>query len=196
MKRKFTLTFVILAVMAAMLTGCSGSRRSSDEVEPQQGIDASGMVHLEGLDEVSALFDDVYGGAAQDLLPANIETSELDLTDAQMVSYHTGLEDLSGIEGIYISESMMSSVAYSAMYIRTNDEADAQKILDALMEKVDPAKWICVAAEKEVGAVFGKDVFFVMGAADAADDVFSNARKAAESRGMAVSEGVEKVNPL
>lgn len=195
-KNKFTLAFAILAVMAAVLTGCSGSERSSDEVETQQGMDTSGMVHLEGLDEVSALFDEVYGGAAQDLLPANLETSELDLADVDMVSYHTGLEDLSGIEGIYISESMISSVAYSAMYIRTNDEADAQQILDMLMEKVNPAKWICVTAEKEIGAVFGNDVFFVMGAADAADDVFSNASKAAESRGMAVSESVEKVNPL
>ena len=138
-KNKFTLAFAILAVMAAVLTGCSGSERSSDEVETQQGMDTSGMVHLEGLDEVSALFDEVYGGAAQDLLPANLETSELDLADTDMVSYHTGLEDLSGIEGIYISESMISSVAYSAMYIRTNDEADAQQILDALMEKVNPA---------------------------------------------------------
>ena len=38
------------------------------------------------------------------------------------------MTDMTGIAGIYLSESMMSSTAYSAVYIRTNDEGDAKEI--------------------------------------------------------------------
>lgn len=76
-----------------------------------------------------------------------------------MIQYHTGLTDLSGVEGVYLSESMMSSVAYSAVYIRTNDEGDAKVVLQSLMDNINPAKWVCVSAEKQVGALFGNDIF-------------------------------------
>ena len=128
------------------------------------------------------------------MLPANIATTELPLDDMETVTYQTGLEDLSGIEGIYLSESMIGSVAYSALYIRTNDEADAQQLRQTLMDNINPAKWICVTAEKQIAVLFGNDIFFVMAATDTADEVYSQAKKAAESRNMSVSEAIDRIN--
>lgn len=180
-----------------MLTGCgSKNDRNSDEVTGDEALDPSGMVHLESVDEVSAFFDEAYEGVAQDLLPSEIQTTELDLNDADMLEYHTGLTDLSGVAGIYLSESMMSSTAYSAVYIRTNDEGDAKAVLQALMDNINPAKWVCVSAEKQVGALFGKDIFFVMGSSDTADEVYKSAVAAAQARGLNVSEMTEKNNPM
>lgn len=195
--KKIAVLLMVASLSFSMLTACGTSGdRSSDEVIGEDTLEPSGMVHLESADEVSSFMDEVYEGVAQDLLPSAIETNELDINDADLLEYHTGLTNLMGIEGVYLSESMMSSTAYSAVYIRTNDEGEANAIRQQLMDNINPAKWVCVSAEKEVGAVFGNDVFFVMGAADTVDEVYKKAEEAAVARGMSVSETIEKNNPM
>lgn len=188
---------VVIALSMSMLTGC-GNRayRNSDEVTTEGAADNAGMVHLDSTEDVTAFIDEVYGGVAEDLLPMGMQTTELDLNDADAMKYNTGLTDLSGISGVYVSQSMIGSVAYSAVYIRTTDDADAILIRQQLMENIDPAKWVCVIAEKESAVIFGNDVFFVMGQQDTADEVMSKAIAAAQAKGMKVSDTVEKINPI
>lgn len=187
----------IMALSMTMLTGC-GNRadRNSDEVSTEAVQDSAGMVHLESADDVSAFIDEVYGGVAQDLLPMEPQTTELDLNDKDTLEYHTGLTSLDGIDGIYLSESMVGSTAYSAVYIRTTDEADAELIRQQLMDSINPSKWICVTAEKQSAVILGKDIFFVMGYPDTADEVMSKAIAAAEAKGMKASGTIEKINPI
>ncbi|MDE6620769.1 MAG: hypothetical protein K2K74_09850 [Lachnospiraceae bacterium] len=194
---KIGMIAVVVMLSTAMLTGCGKSGdRNSDEVSTEENADTAGMVHLNSADEVSAFFDEVYGGVAEDLLPMNVMMTELDMGDADMLSYHAGLTDLDGIEGVYLSESMISSTAYSAVYIRTSDEADAESIRQQLMDNIDPAKWICVTAEQEYAVILGNDIFFVMGPQDTASEVLAKAIAAAESRNMKVSDKLEKSNPI
>ena len=194
---KIGMIVMVMALSMSMLTGCGKSKdRSSDEVPASESADTAGMVHLDSVDEVSAFFDEVYGGVAQDLLPMEVTTTELDLGDADLLSYHTGLTDLNGVEGVYLSESMMSSIAYSAVYIRTTDDADAERIRQQIMDHINPAKWVCVTAEQEYAIILGNDVFFVMGQQDTASEVLSKAIAAAESRNMKVSDKIEKSNPI
>ena len=190
---------VIMALSMSALTGC-GNRsgdRNSDEVSSEESADTAGMVHLNSADEVSAFFDEVYGGVAEDLLPmGGAVMTELDLGDTDMLSYHTGLTALDGIEGVYLSESMVSSTPYSAIYIRTSDDADAESIRKQLMDNINPAKWVCVTAEQQYAVLVGNDVFFVMGFQDTASEVLAKAIAAAEARNMKVSDTTEKVNPV
>ena len=157
---KIGIAAMIMMVSLSMLAGC-GKRgdRTSDEVSTEENADTAGMVHLNSVDEVSTFMEEVYGGVAEDLLPMQVMTTELDLGDSDMISYHTGLTDLDGIAGIYLSESMMSSTAYSAVYIRTTDEADAEAIRQQLMDNINPAKWICVTAEQQYAVLVGNDIF-------------------------------------
>ena len=194
-RRKLTTTLAAVLAAAMLVTGCGADTdRNPDEVTTQEH-DEDTMVHLESLDEVSALFDDVYAQVSEDILPAYLETSEVDLQDMDSVTYQTGLTDITGIEGIYMSESGIGSIAYSAMYIRTNDDADVDQIKKRVFDSVDPAKWICVTAEKEIANSFGKDIFFVMGDSDTADSVYEAAVKAAKQRNMTVSDQIlEKEN--
>lgn len=194
---KIGIAATIMMLSLSMLTGC-GKRgdRTSDEVSTEENADTAGMVHLNSVDEVSAFMEEVYGGVAEDLLPMQVTTTELDLGDTDMISYHTGLTDLNGIEGIYLSESMMSSIAYSAVYIRTVDEADAEAIRQQLMDNINPAKWICVTAEQQYAVLVGNDIFFVMGQQDTASAVLENAIAAAKARNMKVSDKLEKTNPI
>lgn len=190
---------VIMALSMSALTGC-GNRsgdRNSDEVSSEESADTAGMVHLNSADEVSAFLDEVYGGVAEDLLPmGGAVMTELDLGDTDMLSYHTGLTALDGIEGVYLSESMVSSTPYSAIYIRTSDDADAESIRKQLMDNINPAKWVCVSAEQQYAVLVGNDVFFVMGFQDTASEVLAKAIAAAEARNMKVSDTTEKVNPV
>lgn len=198
MKKKIAALLMTTVLTTGLITGCGSNQtednRTSDEVQTEEVKEPEGMVHLETAEDVTAFFDELYQGVPQDMLPASIATTELPLEDMEMVTYHTGLEDVSGIEGIYLSESMIGSVAYSALYIRTNDEADARQLRQTLMDKINPAKWICVTAEKQIAALFGNDVFFVMGASDTADEVYNQAKASAESRQMTVTEAIEKTN--
>lgn len=197
MMNKIGIAAIVMTLSLSMLTGCGNSGdRTSDEVSTEENADTAGMVHLNSVDEVSAFMDEVYGGVAEDLLPMEVQTTELDLGDTDMISYHTGLSDLDGIEGIYLSESMMSSTAYSAVYIRTTDEADAEAIRKQLMDNINPAKWVCVTAEQQYAVLLGNDIFFVMGYQDTASAVLEKAIAAAESRNMKVSDKLEKANPI
>ena len=176
MMNKIGIAAIVMTLSLSMLTGCGNSGdRTSDEVSTEENADTAGMVHLNSVDEVSAFMDEVYGGVAEDLLPMEVQTTELDLGDTDMISYHTGLSDLDGIEGIYLSESMMSSTAYSAVYIRTTDEADAEAIRKQLMDNINPAKWVCVTAEQQYAVLLGNDIFFVMGHQDTASAVLEKA---------------------
>lgn len=198
MYRNRLVTALAVTLAAAMLmTGCGNDTgRSSDEVITDER-DADGMVHLENADEVSAFFEEIYGTVGKDQLPMGLSTTELDINDADAISYHTGLTDLTGIDSIYLSESMVGSIAYSAVYITTNEEADAQLIRQTVFDNVNPSKWICVTAEKEIAANFGADVFFVMGSSDTVDLVYTAAVKAAQNRNMIVSDEIlEKTNPM
>lgn len=193
---------IVLLLMTVMLTGtvtaCGGNtdtNRSSDEVQTKTQ-EAEGMVHLGSAEEVAAFLEEMYTNIPTDMVPMSLATTELDLQDTDTVSYHTGLTDLSQIEGIAISEPMMSSVAYSVVYIRTKEGADVEQIRQTLMDNIDPAKWLCVTAEKQIAGLFGNDIFFVMSAADTADLVYDEAVKVAESRTMKVGEPLEKTNPM
>lgn len=188
---------LMVMLSMTMLTGC-GSRadRNSDEVSTESAPNTAGMVHLDSADDVTAFMDEVYGGVAEDLLPMDVTTTELDMNDEDMIEYQTGLTDISGVAGIYLSESMITSTAYSAVYIRTTDEADAEQVRQQLMDSINPSKWICVTAEKQSAAVFGNDVFFVMGYLDTVDAVMDKAIAAAQTRGMKTSDTIEKVNPI
>ncbi len=96
---KIGIAAILMTLSLSMLTGCGNSGdRTSDEVSTEENADTAGMVHLNSADEVSAFMDEVYGGVAEDLLPMEVSTTELDLGDTDMISYHTGLSDLDGIE--------------------------------------------------------------------------------------------------
>ena len=61
-RRKLTTTLAAVLAAAMLVTGCGADTdRNPDEVTTQEH-DEDTMVHLESLDEVSALFDDVYAG--------------------------------------------------------------------------------------------------------------------------------------
>ena len=86
----------------------------------------------------------------------------IDLQDADILSYHTGLTDGSQLKEAYVSEAMIGSLAYSMVVVRTNDAADAVGVAQSMFDNINMAKWICVAADTMTVGVYGDTVMLVM----------------------------------
>lgn len=107
MKRKM-LCVMMSMVLMGMAAGCgTGGDRNPDEVTTE-AADKEEMVHLESAEDVAAFFEEVYQAVGENNLPSSLTTTELDLSDADMISYQAGLSDASQIAGITMSEPMMS----------------------------------------------------------------------------------------
>lgn len=125
--------FSLIAIMLGglvLLSGC-GSKELSGSLE----------------DIMNDLNEYVYDGAADDQKPmlGNINVS----TDMQdNIEYYIGTRDIE-FEEILASEPMMGSIAYSVVLVKMKDGADIESAKKAILENVDPRKWICVEVPRE-----------------------------------------------
>ena len=150
------------------------------------------MDGLASAEEVTAFLENVYATVGQENLPMMLQHTALDLTDMDAVTYNTGLTSVDGIDGIVVSESGVGSIAYSLVYIMTADGADADAIQAELMEKINPAKWVCVSAEMLISVRLGSDVLLVMGDSTLAGSVYDAVVETAQGVFTSVGEKVEK----
>lgn len=176
MKRNLTKTSLLALAMAAAisLAACGASSQSAvatpaPTATPETSTAEEGMT--EGMTpaetpapdmELSAMVDRIYEAYPVELMM--MQTTAIDLNDEAWLTYNTGLSaeqaDLvaSGVK----SESMTGSQAYTLVLLRLKDAADAQTVADTMLEKMDPARWVCVMADKMRVATFDDKVLFVM----------------------------------
>ncbi len=111
-------------------------------------------------DAVTFINVNVYSQCA-DNLPMGMDTNILPLDDMDLITHHTGLTDLEGITDIILSESMVGSIPYSLVMVRT-DGTNTDDIQTALAEKINPRKWVCVSADQMRTIRLDNDVILVM----------------------------------
>lgn len=176
MKRNLTKTSLLALAMAAAisLAACGASSQSAvatpaPTTTPETSTAEEGMTEeatpaeTPAPDmELSAMVDSIYKAYPVELMM--MQTTAIDLNDEAWLTYNTGLSaeqaDLvaSGVK----SESMTGSQAYTLVLLRLKDAADAQTVADTMLEKMDPARWVCVMADKMRVATFDDKVLFVM----------------------------------
>ncbi len=112
--------------------------------------------------ELSAMVDSIYEAYPVELMM--MQTTAIDLDDEAWLTYNTGLsaEEAALVDAGVKSESMTGSQAYTLVLLRVKDAADAQTVADAMLENMDPARWVCVMADKMRVATFDDKVLFVM----------------------------------
>ena len=128
-------------------------------------------------DAVNFIAANVYSKCA-DAVPMMTETRILSKDDLESVTYNTGLTDVTGIHDIILSESMVGSFAYSLVMLRTDGTSTAQ-LQQAMNEQINPAKWVCVAAEAVRSVTLDDDVLLVMGGAEQVDTIMNAVTEAA-----------------
>lgn len=144
--------------------------------------EGEGVSSLGSTEQISAFIEEIYEKVGQDNLPMMLEQRELDLNDADALSYNTGLDGKDGLTRVVISESMTGSIAYSLIYLCVDEGKDVQQMQQELMQSVNPAKWICVTAQKQASMTLGQDILFVMGEEQTVDLVVEAAKTLAEGR--------------
>ena len=149
---------VILFVLVMGITACG----KDEEKKEANKLDLS----------VEKIVDRVYDNIPDDDMPALITMEILD----DNIEYYLGTKDIDYKKAI-ASEPLMSSNAWSVVIVELNDGADVEKTKKAIKDNVNPAKWICVDAEKVIVENRGNIIILIMmdeGNANIADKVLEN----------------------
>jgi hypothetical protein len=86
----------------------------------------------------------------------------VELSDAELTQWLTGISDPALLSAAVVNESMMGSQAYSLVLARVTDAAKAEEVAQMMLDNIDPAKWICVQADDLAAAIKGDLVMFIM----------------------------------
>ena len=142
--------FISVILMAALALSLFAACGKTDDAP--KGADLSG-------ESAEALVNKIYESKMPEFA---LMTMPVDLADAEMVAWQTGVSDPSLLKEAVISESMMGSQAYSMVMVRVNDAAKAEEVAQMMLDNIDPRKWICVAADDIDAAIYSDLVLFVM----------------------------------
>lgn len=168
-------SLLALAMAAALSLAACGASSQSTTATPaptatpetstaEDGVsDDMGVAEVAEPDsELSAMVDSIYEAYPVELMM--MQTTAIDLNDEVWLTYNTGLsaEEAALVDAGVKSESMTGSQAYTLVLLRVKDAADAQTVADAMLDKMDPARWVCVMADKMRVATFDDKVLFVM----------------------------------
>lgn len=96
--------------------------------------------------ELTEMIEEVYEKAGVEL--PRLETSEVDLTNTDMLSYNLGVSSAEGIKAAVISQPLMTSQAFTFALIQTEEGANIEALKKSILDGVNPRKWICVGVEK------------------------------------------------
>ena len=142
--------FISVILMAALALSLFAACGKTDDAP--KGADLSG-------ESAEALVNKIYETKVPEFA---LMTMPVDLADAEMVAWQTGVSDPALLKEAAVSESMMGSQAYSLVMVRVNDAAKAEEVAQMMLDNIDPRKWICVAADDIDAAIYGDLVLFVM----------------------------------
>ena len=155
--------------------------------EDTQAEDDFEMPEAEELNEAGKFIEKVYENHVALDLP--IMTTNLDISDADLLVYNTGLTASDKLAEGAVSELMMGQ-PYSMVVLKVKDAADAAAVAQEMFDNIDQRKWICVEADTKTVGYAGDLVFLFMVGSDFDENVSTqsmmDAFKAAS--GMEVTE--------
>lgn len=101
-----------------------------------------------------------------------VAVRDVDLTNADDMSYVLGVSELEGLQKGVVSEPMMSSIAYSLVVLEFDTNENATLACETLETNAPIGKWVCVEPETVVTKVVeDKYVYFFMGPVSIGDIV-------------------------
>lgn len=179
MKKLFALLLCI--AMLATLIGCAGNddettaapETTTEEITTEEPTSEENKEPATAKgDEMSLLeiVDELYKGYSEEDLPA-LETNEL--TDPETFEWITFIPYVDGYEAV-CSEPMMSSIAHSVVLVRVPDGTDVESVRSAIEANLNPAKWVCVEAEKTAVIAHNNTILLIMSTVERVDTISAN----------------------
>lgn len=93
--------------------------------------------------------------------------------DQESFEYFTFIPWEEGLSAL-VSEAAINAVPHSVVLIRAGDSKRAAELAKEVEANANPAKWICVEAEKTIVSVHGSTILLVMSSAKTADAIAAN----------------------
>lgn len=159
MKRFAAIMMMIL--LAAMAFACAKPEAEVVEPTAEPTVEPTAEPTAEPVVEEVALADKLQP-VVDSVTEIMLVPSEVDVTDADMMSYLFGLSDASVIEAAQLAEPMIGSIPFSMGIVRVAEGGDVEAVKAAMLDGIDMRKWICVNANLLLVNTSGSDVFFVM----------------------------------
>lgn len=140
--KKYICFTLLISILVLSFAGCSSKASNAPE------------------GKLSDIVEQIYKEKSPGL---RLETQELDLTNADLLKYNTGLSSASKVKEAVVSENMMrGGAAYSMVLLRVKDSKDTEAVAKEMFEGIDMAKWICVGADELRVATSGDTIMLVM----------------------------------
>ena len=114
-----------------------------------------------------ALVNELYEG-----VDIEFNTLEVELTAANF-SQFVFIDYIEGTTGV-VSQAMISAIPHAVVLLELPEGADASAVAAEIEAEADPARWICVAAEKADVFYSGNFIVFAMATADVVDGIGAN----------------------
>lgn len=158
---------ILALFLAAMMAfGFAACNKPADDNNGDSGVSMS----------LNEIIDAVYKKNPIDL---SLETDSVDISNADMLNAFTGLDSADKIKEAIVSEPMMGSQAYSFVLVRVKDAADAEEVANAMINGINPSKWICVEADDVRVMVKGDVVALYMVDSEFGDEMSGDGIEAA-----------------
>lgn len=171
---------VAIVIIAVVFTGNKQNPENNGESQQQ-------VSNLP--EDLTQVVDKIYEKVETQL--PNLATTELDVADAELVQYNTGLKSVDNVEKVVISEPLMTSQAYSLVLVKAKAGADIESMKKEMFDNIDTRKWICVEAEKVCVTNSDNLICLVMTNKETATTVFEAFKTVAGTTGKELQREIE-----
>ncbi len=159
MKKKIVIIIISILIIIGIIIGVIFATRN-----------VNNNLNIASVNDMGNFIDDLYTGLT---LQTSLNSMELDINNMDLVKSYTGLDNTEGIEHIVVSESMISTEAYSLILVKCENEERASQIASEMSENISLSdKWISASDIKTYYATNGDLVFLVMSNDDWAKPVY------------------------
>ena len=172
--KKVIIGVVAIAIIALVVVGIVMISKNNEN----GGV--SKNAKMQTVEEMQTTLNNIYTKLGEQL--PSIDTMEIDVTDELAVKAATGLQSTANVEAVVLSEPMMSSQAYSAVFVKTAKGADVEKMKQEMLDNIDTRKWICVTAEKVYVTNHENIIFLVMASEEWAKPVYDEFKSAVDGK--------------
>ena len=155
MKKQTMITIIVIAIIAIIaIVGVIIVKNNNNTTN------GGTSVKIESEKDMKSMLKSIYS-KNKDVLP-ELETEEIDVSNSDLVTSYTGIQNTGNIESLVALEPLMSSQAYSAVALKVKSNANIETVKEEILNNVDMRKWICVSAEKLYVTNYNNIIFFVM----------------------------------
>lgn len=125
-------------------------------------------------EDLSVIASKTLSGIPEDQIPAFVETRMIDMNNTNELEYMIGKERLAGLEKLAVSESMMTSTAFSIVTLKFDTNDNAKAAAKTLLTSAPKEKWVCVIPEVVKTRVVNDTYVVLFMGFKSSEDAFNN----------------------